>query len=253
MPLRRGGWSSERAHVSHRLVVAGHGRELAGVVRDGESLRAAAERTALSLVAPPVPVDLSGEVKRFTVDQDRVVTLRAMTRGDLALVTRWRQEPHVHRWWTADGEPTPERVSAQYADHIDGTTPTRMWIVEVNGRSLGFVQDYRVGDYPDYALLTPDPAAIGVDYAIGEPEWVGRGLGVRMIWAWMLDARRRFPEATTYFAAPDHRNESSLRLLDKVGFVRGLWFDEPRGDGGVDTVVGCSLDVARVLGAPPGT
>jgi RimJ/RimL family protein N-acetyltransferase len=123
-----------------------------------------------------------------------------------------------------------------------------MWVVEVNGRSIGFLQDYRIGDYPDYAVLGPDPEAIGVDYLIGDPVWVGRGLGVRMLWAWMLRASRRFPDATTYFAAPDHRNKASLRVLDKAGFSQGLWFDEPQEDGSVDTVVGCSLDVRRVLG-----
>ena len=68
-----------------------------------------------------------------------------------------------------------------------------MWVAEVNGRSVGFLQDYRIGDYPDYAVLAPDPDAIGVDYAIGEPAWSGRGLGARVLWAWMLRARHRLP------------------------------------------------------------
>ena len=61
------------------------------------------------------------------------------------------------------GEPTAQRVAAAYGPDIDGTTPTRMWVVEVNGRSIGFVQDYRIRDYPEFALLTPDPDAIGLD------------------------------------------------------------------------------------------
>ena len=61
-----------------------------------------------------------------------------------------------------------------------------MWVVEVNGRSVGFVQDYRIGDYPDYAVLGPGPDAIGVDYAIGT-DAVARvaGSAQRMLWAWM--------------------------------------------------------------------
>jgi aminoglycoside 6'-N-acetyltransferase len=231
-----------------RLVVHDRGRELAGVVHAGESWAAAARRTVASLHVEPVPVDLSGEVKQFVIDHDRVVTVRAMSRGDLADLTRWRRSEHVQRWWTGVGEASPEVVEARYGPRIDGLTPTRMWVVEVNGRSVGFVQDYRIGDYPEYALLAPDPDAIGIDYAIGEPAWVGRGLGVRLLWAWMLRARHRLPDATTYFAAPDHRNAASLRILAKAGFAEGLWFDEPRPDGSVDTVVGCSLDVARVLG-----
>jgi len=233
--------------MTRHLVVRDRGHELTGVAREGEAWAAAARRTVASLHVEPVPVDLSGEVKRFVVDHDNRVSVRAMTRGDLPEVVRWRQSEHLHRWWASDGEPTAERVTAQYGASIDGLTPTRMWVAEVNGRSVGFVQDYRIGDYPEYAVLGPDPTAIGIDYALAE-EWSGRGLGVRVLWAWMLRARHRFPEATAFFAAPDHRNAASLRLLAKVGFTQGLWFDEPQEDGSVDTVVGCTLDVRRVLG-----
>ena len=64
----------------------------------------------------------------------------------------------------------------------------------------------------------------------------------------MRRARARFPEAGSYFAAPDHRNVASLRVLAKAGFTQGLWFDEPQADGTTTTVVGCTLDVARVIG-----
>lgn len=234
--------------MTTRLVVTHGTHELAGVVRGGESWLAAARRTCPSTVIDPVPVDLSGDTKRFAIDHDLVVSLRPMTRGDLPAVARWRGAEHVDRWWHTDGPATLEGVTAKYGADIDGTTPTRMWVVEANGRSVGFVQDYLISDYPEFALLTPDPAAIGLDYAIGEPEWVGRGLGTRLVWEWMLRARRRFPDAASYFAAPDHRNEASLRVLDKAGFVRGTWFDEPQGDGSTETMVGCSLDVPRVLG-----
>src|SRR3954447_16432869 len=229
------------------VVVLDRGRELTGVVREGESWAAAARRTCASMHAEPEPLDLSEETKRFVLDHDNRVAIRAMTRGDLPDVARWRSAEHVRRWFT-DGKPTVDFLEGKYGERIDGMSATRMWVVEINGRSVGFVQDYRIGDYPDYAVLGPDPDAIGVDYAIGEPEWVGRGLGVRVLWTWMLRARRRFPAATAYFAAPDHRNGASLRILAKAGLEGGLGFEEPQQDGSVDTVVGCTLDVARVIG-----
>lgn len=234
--------------ASIRVVVHDRGRDLEGVVRPGESWAAAARRTVASFHVLPVPRDLSGPVKHFVVDHDTRVAIRAMTRGDLPDVTRWRRAEHVRRWWESLGEPTPELVEERYGPRIDGMTPTRMWVAEINGRSVGFIQDYRVGDYPEYAVLGPDPDAIGVDYAIGEPEWVGRGLGVQVLWAWMLRTHHRLPDATTYFAAPDHRNAASLRILAKAGFVEGVWFDEPDQRGGTETHVGCTLDVAQVLG-----
>lgn len=235
-------------HEPSRLVVRDGEHELSGVVRSGESAYQAATRTTATVVSDPVPLDLSADPQRWLIDHDRTVTVRAMTRGDLRDVARWRAQPHVDRWWHTDGPATLEAVTKKYGADIDGMTPTRMWVVEVNGRSVGFVQDYRVGDYPEFALLAPDPEAVGCDYVIGEPEWVGRGIGTRALWAWMLRTRRRRPEVTSYFAAPDHLNTASLRVLDKLGFVQGTWFDEPQSDGSVTTCVGCTLDVRRVVG-----
>jgi aminoglycoside 6'-N-acetyltransferase len=223
-------------------------RRYAGQVLPGEPWAAAASRVAGQPALAPVPLDLSGATKLWHVDRDLRVTLREMVRGDLRDVARWRANPRVARWWSGDGEPTYDAVAAKYGPRIDGRSATRMWVLEVNGRSVGFGQDYRIGDYPEYAVLGPDPEAIGVDYAIGEPEWAGRGLGVRMLWAWSEQVRRRYPMATAGFAAPDHRNTASLRILAKAGFREGLWFDEPNNEGGVDTVVGCTLDLATVVG-----
>lgn len=231
-----------------RVVVRAGARDLVGEVEPGESWADTAERLTPRAASQPAAVDLSGPEKHFVLDPDLVVAVRPMTRGDLPDVVRWRSAPHVVRWWADDGPVTLETMTAAYGPRIDGDGATRMWVWEVNGRSVGMVQDYRIADHPDYALLAPDPAAIGVDYLIGDADRVGRGLGTRCLWAWARHARARHPEARALFAAPDHRNVASLRVLAKVGFTEGLWFDEPQPGGRIDTVVGCTLDVARVLG-----
>ena len=143
--------------MSTRVVVVHRGRELDGVVHEGESWAAAARRTCASISGEPMPVDLASEAKVFVVDPDVTVTVRAMTRGDLPDVLRWRQAPHVHRWWHAAGDPTAEEVADRYGPRIDGCTPTRMWVAEVNGRSVGFVQDYRLGRLPGLRPALPRP------------------------------------------------------------------------------------------------
>jgi aminoglycoside 6'-N-acetyltransferase len=235
-----------------RVRVSEGEHDAAGLAGPDEPWAAAAARIAEDLSPTAAlhlwPHDLSGGTAHFVVDRDLALDLRAMTRGDLPDLADWLRAPHVRQWWHADGEPTETRVAARYGPRIDGDTPTRMWVIEVNGRSIGFVQDYRIRDYPDFALLAPDPDALGLDYAIGDPHRVGRGLGARVVWAWMLRARRDLPDVGSYFAAPDHRNLASLRILAKAGFVQGTWFDEPQRDGTTTTAVGCTLDVRRVLG-----
>ena len=220
--------------------------ELHGESEPGESWVAAARRVGGGL--EPEPVDLSADLKVFVLDDHRVA-VREMTHGDLDDVVGWRSDPDVQRWWSAgELDTSAEGMRRKYAERVEGRSPTRMWVVEINGRSVGFVQDYRIGDYPDYSLLGPDPDAIGIDYAIGADQWRGQGLGQRVVWCWMRNARARFPAATSYFAAPDHRNTASLRVLAKAGFSEGLWFDEPQENGEVHTVVGCTLDVPTVIG-----
>ncbi|HEX2896385.1 MAG TPA: GNAT family N-acetyltransferase [Marmoricola sp.] len=224
---------------------------LRGQVREGESWAEAADRLAPD-GGPVLARDLSADPLRFALDHDHVFSVRAMTPGDYPEVARWIAEPHVARWWT-DFEPlgsrTLEQVAAQYGPAIRGEQPIRPWIWEVNGRSVGFAQDYRISDHPDYALLSARPDAIGVDYGIGEPAFVGRGLGTSLLWVYLRDiVWPAYPDVGEFFAAPDHRNAASLRVLAKLGFTQGVWFDVPNALGAADTVVGCSLDVARVIG-----
>ena len=192
--------------------------------------------------------DLSGDLLRFEVEPDRAVDLRAMTRGDLAALTRWLQAPHVRRWWHTDGEPTADRVTATYGPRVDGSTPTRMWVVEVNGRSVGFVQDYRIRDYPGYALLAPDPDAIGVDYAIGETG--GRARAGRSD-AVGVDARTPTgdsPKPPRTSPRPTTRTPRRCGSWTRPGSPGGPGSTSRRRDGTAATVVGCTLDVRRVLG-----
>lgn len=219
-------------------------------VHEGESWAAAADRLAPvpGLAHGPVLArDLSGDPLSFRLDPEHTFSVRPMTPGDFPDVSRWVNEPHVARWW--DEHRTPAQVAARYGPALRGEDPTRLWVWEVNGRSVGFAQDYRISDHPGYALLSARPDAVGVDYALGEPAFVGRGLGTSLLWTFLRDiVWPAYPGVREFFAAPDHRNASSLRLLAKLGFAEGVWFDEPGVGGRVDTVVGCSLDVARVIG-----
>lgn len=218
----------------------------------GESWAQAADRASAAHgsagLGPVLAVDLSGDPLRFALDDDHRFALRPMTEGDLVDVHRWVNAPHVAKWW--DEHRSPEQVAAYYGPGIRGQDAVRYWIWEVNGRSVGFSQDYRISEHPEFALLCGHPEAIGFDYVVGEPAFVGRGLGTALLWVFLRDlVVPAYDGARELFAAPDHRNARSLRVLAKLGATQGLWFDEPRSSGGVDTVVGCSIDVPRVLRA----
>lgn len=214
-------------------------------VQTGESWAQAADRLARGR-GPVLAEDLSGDPLRFCVDDVHRFAVRPMTEGDFADVSRWVNAPHVAMWW--DEHRTPEQVAAHYTPGIRGEDAVRYWIWEANGRSVGFSQDYRIADHPEFALLCGHPDAIGFDYVVGETAFVDRGLGTRLLWVFLRDiVVPAYGPVTELFAAPDHRNTRSLRVLAKLGATQGLWFDEPQSDGSVETVVGCSIDVRQVL------
>ncbi|WP_051218481.1 GNAT family N-acetyltransferase [Nocardioides insulae] len=224
------------------------GRWRTGTAEPGESWYAAAGRISGSPAAAVWAMDLSGEVKEFSADPEPRVALRPMVTGDLRVLAGWLAQPHVRRWFGVDGEPTLANITQRYAPDLRAGSGTDLWVVEANGRSVGFCQDYLLRDHPDYPVLTHDPDSLGLDYAIGPPAMVGGGLGTRILSHWCRHARERHPGARSFFAAPDHRNLASRRVLRKLGFTEEVWFDEPEPDGSVSTVVGHTFDVVRVLG-----
>lgn len=226
------------------------GAVLTGEVRAGESWYAGAVRLLHEngrTSDVPLPLDLSGPEKRFMCSPDPVVSYRRLNREDLSLLVSWQAEPHVARWWDGDTS-TLEAPERRYGARIEGTDSTRLWVMEAEGHPVGWVQDYHVSDDAEYARLARMPDAIGLDYAIGDPSWVG-GLGTRALWVLIRDVvRPGYPQARTVFAAPDHRNLASLRVLAKVGFVERHSFEERDADGDRNTVVAHAFDIARVMG-----
>ncbi|HET7196019.1 MAG TPA: hypothetical protein VFI99_13610, partial [Nocardioides sp.] len=233
--------------LTHLTVLDG-GRERGGVVRPDESWAAAARRTAPNVTGHLGPLDLSGEIKRFQIDHDLRVSLRAMMRGDLPDVARWWSWERVRTWFDTDGEPDITTVTARYGPRLDGIAPTRMWVVEVNDRAAGFCQGYRVRDYPEYAVLTPDPdagrwttrsATSGSPIVGSAPGCCGCGWPVRA--GGSPTSGRTSPRPTT---ATEPRSGSWKRWASSV---------EPgstsrAGTGSVSTHVGCTLDVGAVIG-----
>ena len=62
----------------------------------------------------------------------------------VVLVERWLNEEHVARWWR---EPVEEAIEKRYAG-IEGSRPTRQFLIQLDGRPAGMIQTYLVGDHP---------------------------------------------------------------------------------------------------------
>ena len=80
------------------------------------------------------------------------------------------------QWWT---EPVgPAAIEADYGPCVDGTDPTRAFLIVAGERPVGFIQCYRLARR---ARRTPGrraaTTAVGVDLFVGEAEVMGGGFG----------------------------------------------------------------------------
>ena len=130
----------------------------------------------------------------------------------------WRQREHVRRWWS--GVDTLDDAERKYLPRIEGDEPTEAYLIVLEERPVGLIQTYLVEDDDDPWPIELEPGTAGVDLFIGEEELVGRGLGPRIIGAFVRDVVFAKPATMACIADPDVRNETSIRAFEKAGFAR---------------------------------
>jgi RimJ/RimL family protein N-acetyltransferase len=145
------------------------------------------------------------------------IGFRPLTAGDLRLLYEWLQREHVQRWWS-DRE-TYDEVVQHYLPAIEGSKPTNLYLILLDDQPAGFIQTYRVSDYPEYReLVAVEEGVAGVDLFVAELEQTGRGLGSKVLSRFVADIVFSDPEIHACVADPDAENLASLRAFEKAGF-----------------------------------
>jgi aminoglycoside 6'-N-acetyltransferase len=145
-----------------------------------------------------------------------------LDRSHLPVLQRWLGEPHVARWWNHDT--SDAAVEKDFGPVIDGVEPGEDFVVELDGRPVGLIQLSRFSDHPDYAAELAPVLAVGegdgtIDYLIGEPSLVGRGLGARLIDIFVDHVWASAPDLDALVVAVHEDNEASWRGLQRAGFT----------------------------------
>jgi aminoglycoside 6'-N-acetyltransferase len=133
------------------------------------------------------------------------------------MVRKWLQQPGVARWFLAGSSIDEELEDLRRS--ILGAEPTEVLAAYWHGRPVGWCQWYLCRDYPDHAAgVGADPGDAGIDYALGEADVRGRGLGTALIAALVAHIRSRHPRAAI-IADPEATNLASRAVLERNGFV----------------------------------
>lgn len=142
------------------------------------------------------------------------LSVRNFELNDLELFERWLEKRHVKDFF-GDPQIWIKEVSLNLSRNSDWIT---YFIVEIDGSPMGFFQYYDTSKAPDGVWSdTPDRTA-GIDYLIGEEQYLGKGVGSEIIRTIVLMIK----ELGWYrylIADPDPSNVSSIEVLKRNGFI----------------------------------
>ncbi|MDI1480683.1 GNAT family N-acetyltransferase [Polyangium sp. y55x31] len=153
------------------------------------------------------------------------ITFRALTEADLPLMHAWLTRPHVAEWW----QPTPTldelrddylpSVGAADTSPLDAESGTIPYFACEDGKPFGFIQAYRVmaSQADGWWLDETDPCALGIDQFIADADRIGKGLGTRMIRAF-LEFLFADPRVTKVQTDPEPTNGRAVACYRKAGF-----------------------------------
>ncbi len=147
-----------------------------------------------------------------------LVSFRPLVRADFEMLAGWLAAPHVGQWWQSAA--SMDYVEKHYGPGVDGIEPSERFIIQAGGQPVGLTQRYLLGAYPEWASTLGLSEGAGIDYLIGEAEFVGRGIGSLAIRAFTVTVFARCPGASAIVAAPQQANVGSWKALERAGFER---------------------------------
>ena len=143
---------------------------------------------------------------------------------DLPLLCDWLNRPHLRQFYQK-APTTLDAVRERYWDKLRGQEPTHAHLALLDGKPFGYLQCYRIADWPDYAAEIDVTDGVGLDYYIAEPELIGRGLGRAMLAAYLDGVVfPLFLGETRCVVCYETANAASGGVLESIGFrpVRDL-------------------------------
>lgn len=135
------------------------------------------------------------------------------------LMLRWFNKPHVQAFYSLRTW-TYEEVCRKLEPYVRGERQISGFMIFLNEHLIGYIQSYPVKDHPwENQDLSEEiiQKAAGFDLFIGEETYLNQGLGKQII--------ERFLEEHIWhdyqycIVDPDIRNEASVRLFQKCGFI----------------------------------
>lgn len=141
------------------------------------------------------------------------------------LMFHWFNKPHVQAFYSLRTW-TYEEVCQKLEPYILGEKQISCFIIYLNDLPIGYIQSYPIKDHPwENQDLSEEiiQEAAGFDLFIGEETYLNQGLGKQIIEGFLEE--HIWPKYQYCLVDPDIRNEASMRLFLKCGFIEHKQID----------------------------
>lgn len=149
-----------------------------------------------------------------------IIQLRPLSGQDIVLMERWLKTPHVAEWYTY-----PEHWLHEIRNREGDFSFLTQFIAEYNGISFGFCQYYDRFFAQKHEIWNKiwytcerQGECYGIDYFIGDPEFLRRGFGTQMIKQLLKEIWQS--GAKTVIVEPEKENTASNKALETAGFTQ---------------------------------
>ena len=135
----------------------------------------------------------------------------------VSLMHEWLNQGEAFRWYGR--RLTTEAAIRQKYLIEKPKSGTGCVIVQHNQEPIGYLQYYRIRNYPHYcALVGAGPHDYGMDLFIGRDELIGRGIGTEIIASALRELIFAQADAHRCMVDPSPDNKRAIRCYEKCGF-----------------------------------
>lgn len=138
--------------------------------------------------------------------------------SDVPLMHQWFNLPHVQKSYSLR-KWTETEVLDKLKPYINGDKPVLGFIILMNEKPIGYVQQYKISDYPWPNQNLPEEIlnnAAGMDLFIGDERLIGKGIGGQIVQAFIEN--KIWPEFQYCVVDPDIKNIAAIRCYEKLNF-----------------------------------
>lgn len=146
------------------------------------------------------------------------LSFHPMRTEDFALMTDWLNRPHVKAFYQKDWTELGD-VEKKYGPRVEGSEPVLAYIASADDHPIGYIQSYLNRDWPNYSSQIGTNEGVGLDFFIGEQNYLRQGFGRKME-LMFLDAVA-FPKLheTVCYLGHEPKNIAAIKCSESAGFV----------------------------------